>query len=138
MAQGKAAVKFKALAAAKGFHIVTMMGLSPNILFSRVPIKTAADLNGKKIRTVPGKVHVQTRKDWGALPVPMALGQVYTSLQEGTIQAVEDPPDVALKMKFPEVAPYVAVARENAFVEYVAVSKKWYDALPAKLQKAVD
>ena len=136
--QGKAGQKVFDLAAEKGFHMVALHGLSPNVVFSTKPIKSLADFKGKKFRVVPGKEHTGTFSDWGALATPMAFSEVYTSLQQGVIQGVEDPPDVSINMNFQEVAPYVAVTKHNAFVEYYLVSKKWYDSLPADLQKVVD
>ena len=136
--QGEAGKKVRQLAEAKGFRIVSLFGLSPNMVFSKTPIRNLDEFKNKKIRVVPGAEHTGTFKDWGAVPTAMELGEVYTSIQQGVIEGVEDPPDVSLRMKFHEVAPYVAVTNHINFVEYVAVSKVWYDSLPDDLKKAVD
>lgn len=126
------------LAAAKGFHLVSLYGLSPELLFSRKPIKSVADLKGLKMNVGAGKEHSLMAKEWGALPVTVPIAQWYTSLQQGTMDVQESPPDVALKLKIPEVAPYVTVINEAMMSTVLLVSQKWYDSLPSNLQKVID
>ncbi len=67
----------------------------------------------------------------------MDWGEVYTSLQQGTIDAVVNPPDVLYKMKMHEVANYFTITEHFVFVSNIIVSKKWFDSLPKDLQAAV-
>ena len=55
-------------------------------------IETPEDLQGLKIRTMQNKVHMAAFSALGASPVPMAWGEVYTSLQQGVIDGQENPP----------------------------------------------
>ena len=77
-------------------------------------------------------------QDWGAVPRPMEFSEVYTALQQGMIDGMDNPPDVIFKMKHYEVAKYFTITEHNAFVSNVIVSRIWFDALPKDLQAAVE
>ena len=50
-----------------------------------------ADIKGKKIRLANSQIYVEGFNALGATAVPMALGDVYTALQNGTLDGVENP-----------------------------------------------
>ena len=62
-----------------------------NITNSVRPIEAPADLDGIKLRTMESAVHIAYFTDLGANPTPMAWGEVYTALQQGTIDGQENP-----------------------------------------------
>lgn len=136
--QGQYRTAMAKLVAQKGFHLVAMFGLSPEMFFSRTPIRDMAGFKGKKINVGAGKEHALMVKEWGGLPETVPIAQWYTSLQEGTLDAQETPPDVALHLKIQEVAPYVAVTKHAVMATVFVVSRKWYESLPASLQQVVD
>jgi TRAP-type C4-dicarboxylate transport system substrate-binding protein len=73
----------------------------------------------------------------GAKPTPMALSEVFTSLQSGTIEAQENPLAMIQNQSFYEVQKYlVKTAHLRAWV-YIAMGKAQFDALPADLQQVV-
>ncbi len=81
-----------------------------NVL-SKVPILTAAEFHGKKIRVLPSPTFVQTFRLLGADPVPMSFGEVYVSLQTGVIDGLEHDPPTMLQYKFYEVAKNLTVTQ---------------------------
>jgi TRAP-type transport system periplasmic protein len=62
------------------------------------------DLEGQKIRVPNNIIQIKGMEALGATPTPMALGDVYTSLQQGTIDGLENPVPVLQNGKFQEVA----------------------------------
>jgi tripartite ATP-independent transporter DctP family solute receptor len=137
-AQSQAAAKMKELAAQKGIHLIGFHGIGPQSFLTKFPINSLADIQGKKFRVIPSPPRVGAYQDWGAVARPMELGEVYTSLQQGALDGLENPPDVIYKMKLHEVAKYFTITEHFAFVSNVIVSKRWYDGLPKDLQQAVD
>jgi TRAP-type C4-dicarboxylate transport system substrate-binding protein len=135
--QSKAAVQMKELAEKKGIHIIGFHGIGPQDLLTKFPVKSLADIRGKKLRIIPSPPRVGAYQDWGVVSRPMELGEVYTSLQTGAIEGLADPPDVLYKMKLHEVAKYFTITNQFAFMSNVIVSKRWFDALPKDLQDAV-
>jgi TRAP-type transport system periplasmic protein len=137
-AQSKAAELMKQRAAEKGIIIVAFHGIGPQSFLTKFPVTKLADIQGKKFRVIPSPPRIGAYQDWGAVARPMELGEVYTALQQGTIDGLENPPDVIYKMKLYEPAKYYTITEHFAFVSNLIYSKMWHDALPADLKSAVD
>ncbi len=135
--QSKAVVKMKEIAEQKGIRILSFYGVGSQSLLTRFPVSRLADLQGKRFRVIPSPPRVGAYNDWSAVPRPMELSEVYTALQQGMVDGIENPPDVIYKMKLHEVAKYFTITEHSAFVNALIVSKKWFDALPKDLQGVV-
>ena len=73
------------------------------------PVNSPSDLKGMKIRVPNNKIQIKGFEVLGAAPVGMALGEVYTSLQQGTIDGLENPLPVLYNGRFHEVAKYLTL-----------------------------
>ena len=73
------------------------------------PVRTVEDLKGMKIRVPNNDIQIKGFEVLGATPTPMALGDVYTALQQGTIDGLENPLPVIYNGKFHEVAKYLTL-----------------------------
>lgn len=100
-------------------------------------IKTVDDLKGLKIR-IPGYAGEIFSK-LGAVVTNMAPGELYTSLERGTLDAVEwVAPYLDTKMGFQKVAPYYYSAwHEPASDTQFLINRKAFDKLPKDLQAIV-
>ena len=76
-------------------------------LMTKSKVVTPADIKGKKIRLASSQIYVEGFNALGATAVPMALGDVYTSLQNGTLDGVENPLSTLYGQSFQEVAKYI-------------------------------
>jgi tripartite ATP-independent transporter DctP family solute receptor len=107
--------------------------------FRNVTAKKSAanpeDVKGLKIRTMEAEVHMATFNNLGANAIPMAWGEVYTALQQGTIDAQENPIANIYQGKIHEVNPYVTMTRHFYAPSPVLMSKAVWDKLPAEYQK---
>jgi len=65
------------------------------------------DFKGLKLRVLENKYHLEFWKNVGANPTPLAFGELYLALQQGLVDAQENPYDTALAAKFPEVQKYL-------------------------------
>lgn len=72
-------------------------------------IRTPEDMVGIKIRTMENAVHMQAFNTWGAQATTMAFGEVYTALQQGTVDALENPLTPIFQNRMQEVAPYITM-----------------------------
>ena len=136
-AQSQAAARMKELAEQRGVHVIGFHGIGAQSLLSRFPVNKLADIQGKKFRIIPSPPRVGAYQDWGAVPRPMELSEVYTALQQGNLDGMENPPQILFRMKFHEVARYLTITEHSTFVSATIVSKKWFDGLPKDLQEAV-
>ena len=73
------------------------------------PVRHVADLKGMKIRVPNNTMQIVSFEALGATPTPMPLGEVYTALQQGVIDGLENPLPVLYNGKFHEVAKYLTL-----------------------------
>ncbi|HEY0879843.1 MAG TPA: TRAP transporter substrate-binding protein [Zeimonas sp.] len=73
------------------------------------PINGPDDAKGLKMRTMENKVHLEGYKSFGILPTPMAWPEVFTALQQHTVDGQENPIPVILAAKFSQVQKYLSM-----------------------------
>ena len=76
---------------------------------NKLDVVDSSDLAGLKIRTMENTIHMASFTAWGADPTPMAFGEVYTSLQQGTIDGCEIPLETIYQNKMYEVAKHITM-----------------------------
>ncbi|MEI3102072.1 MAG: TRAP transporter substrate-binding protein [Oscillospiraceae bacterium] len=76
---------------------------------NKLDVVDSSDLAGLKIRTMENTIHIASFTAWGADPTPMAFGEVYTSLQQGTIDGCEIPLETIYQNKIYEVANHITM-----------------------------
>jgi tripartite ATP-independent transporter DctP family solute receptor len=82
-----------------------------NVLTSKKQVSKPEDLKGLKIRTIQSPIYIAAIESMGASPTPMAMGEVYTSMQTGVIDGFEHTAALMLSMKYYEVGKYLALTR---------------------------
>lgn len=120
-----------------GLEIVAFYPVGFTQLATTFPIKKFEDLKGHKIRARGAPELVLETKSWGAVPIPLPLAEVYTSLQQGLVEGTQNSIDLVEMFKFHEVAKYITHTSHQASTGAIVINKKWLDSLPADLQKAV-
>jgi tripartite ATP-independent transporter DctP family solute receptor len=107
-------------------------------LFTReVPVSKPKDLEGLKIRLMENVVHTTSYKVLGAIPVPMAWGELYTALQQGTVDGAENSIPVVYTSKFYEVCNNLTLTGHFYGIAPLLMSKATYDNLPEEYQKII-
>ena len=101
------------------------------------PITVPDDLKGIKIRTMENQMHMAAFQIMGADPTPMAMGDVFTALQQGTIDAEENPVPIVETNKFYEVQKYISMTGHIFSPAPVFIAKDYYDAMPEEYQTAI-
>lgn len=101
------------------------------------PIEKPEDLKGIKIRTMENKVHLASFKAFGASPTPMAWSEVYTALQQKTIDAQENPIAIIYFQKIFEVQKYLALTGHFYSPALLLMSEKSFNNLSKEVQKVV-
>lgn len=82
-----------------------------NVVTAKKEVKSAADLKGLKIRTIPTKVFVAAVNAMGANATPMNFGEIYTSMQSGVLDGYEHTAATTISFKLNEVACCMAMTR---------------------------
>jgi tripartite ATP-independent transporter DctP family solute receptor len=88
-------------------------------LLCKTPVRKASDLDGVKIR-VPADNSVEAWKSLGCSPTPMSLSDAYLAMQQGTIDAIENPLTVLSDGSFNEVAKYLTLtAHKHDMTQFI-------------------
>lgn len=101
------------------------------------PIAQPSDLQGIKIRVMESPIYIELFKALGANPIPMGWGEVYTSLQQGVIDAQENPPWVLWAFKIYEVQKYYSLTGHSYAGNVIMMNKKLFDGFDPKIQKVL-
>lgn len=109
-----------------------------NVVTRNKEVKTLDDLKGLKLRTIQSPIYVKAIELMGASPTPMALGEVYTSLQTGVIDGYEHDANTTLSQKYFEVAKNVTRTTHIAGLLTLSASAQKFNSLPADLKKQLE
>jgi tripartite ATP-independent transporter DctP family solute receptor len=107
------------------------------ILTTKQPIEKPEDLKGLKIRVIENPLYIATLRAFGANPVPMAWAEVYTALDQGTIDGVDTNYAGMVDSKLQEVTKSLAVSDHIYTAVVVLMNLKTFNALPADLQRVM-
>ena len=94
------------------------------------------DLKGLKMRTMENPVHMQAYKAFGIIPTPMAFTEVFTALQQGTVDGQENPLSVISAAKFEQVQKYMTLTGHVYSPALILMSKAQWDKLSAADKQA--
>jgi TRAP-type transport system periplasmic protein len=123
---------------AKGLVSLTFYELGfRNLTNSKRPIAKADDIQGLKIRVIQSPIYIDTFSALGANPVPMPITEVYTAMEQKTIDGHENPFTVIEANKFYEVQKYLTVSRHIYNPQSLLMSKRTWDRLSKEEQDII-
>lgn len=124
--QGGLIEKLQPYFAEKGLYLLSWGCTGFRQLSSNKPIQSAQDIRGLDIRTMENAYHMAYWKALGANPTPLAWSEVYISLEQGLIDAQENPIDTFLGSKLNEVQDFFVLTYHVPFIEMLVMNlDKW-------------
>jgi TRAP-type transport system periplasmic protein len=130
--------KLAAKLEAKGIKVLGYTeGGFRNMINNVRPVEKPGDVKGVKYRVMQNPVFIAMFSSLGGNAVPMAWGETFTAVQQGTIDGLEIPLAVIEQNKYFEVAKYLSLTNHTYSANLLLISKRLYDRLPGDLQKAV-
>ncbi len=126
-------------------EILAQVGIRPLAWFERGArnltsnrrIRHPDDLKGMILRVPNVPLFIKTWSQLGAKPTPMAFSEVFTALQQGTVQAQENPYALILSAGFPEVQKYCNLTEHVVGWVYVVIGESQFQSLPLDLQEVI-
>ena len=106
-------------------------------LLTKKEVKTPADLKGMKIRVPNNDISVKMFNMLGASSTPMALSDVYTSLQQGVVDGVENPLTVLYANKFQEVCKNLTLTEHQKTFSCFITSNDFFNTLTEEQQQII-
>jgi TRAP-type transport system periplasmic protein len=116
---------------------VAYFARGPRNLTSNRPITTPEEMDGLVLRVPNVPLFVNTWGALGANPTPMAFSEVFTSLQNNTIDAQENPLALIASANFNEVQDYVNLTEHVRSWIYLTISEMTWNELSEEDQQAV-
>jgi tripartite ATP-independent transporter DctP family solute receptor len=105
---------------------------------SRRPVVSPADINGLKIRVPDASTIISTFNLLNADPTSLNMPEVYTSIQQGTVDGQENPVAVIDSNKLYEVCPYITLWTYMWDPAFMMMHTGSYDRIPADLKPIFD
>lgn len=96
------------------------------------------DFRGVKIRTMENPYHMGYWNSLGCTATPLAFSELYMGLQQGVVDAQENPLDIFMSSNFYEVQDYVILTKHIAFTASILMNESAYASLPAEHQAIMD
>lgn len=108
-----------------------------HITNSKQPIVKPEDLKGMKIRVAETKLRVDAFEEIDALPTVLAFSELYGALQQGTVDAQENPLANTVAPKFYEVQDYLSLTGHFYNTVMLVVSEDVWDKISEEDQQVV-
>lgn len=97
-----------------GYELLGYADQGFRVMTTNKEVTKLSDFKGQKIRTMENSYHMAYWKAIGASPTPMTFSEVYIGLQQGTIDAQENPYEVIVSNKLYEQQQIIRTAAETA------------------------
>lgn len=120
-----------------GLHVLQLATTYPNLIHTKNPVKSLAELRGRKLR-VSGSVAGETVKALGAVPVGMPVNSAAESVSRGVVDGTVQDWNTYAAFRLTDVAPMHVGVRMGQAPMLVAMTKAKYDSLPQAAKDALD
>ncbi|CAN5324400.1 hypothetical protein BH23BAC1_BH23BAC1_32280 [soil metagenome] len=120
-----------------GLRTLARFERGPRNLTSNIPVRHPDDLQGMTIRVPNVPLFVTTWSAFGAKPTPMAFSEVFTALQQNTIQGQENPFALIRSAGLFEIQKYCSLTEHVKSRIYLVMGNKKFKSLPGDLQQVI-
>jgi tripartite ATP-independent transporter DctP family solute receptor len=123
----------------KDFRIVAFWDNGFRYITNNIrPIRSPADMVGMKLRVMENPLHVAAWKAIGCNPTPMAYGEVFTALQQGTIDGQENPMILLHTARFYEIQKYITKSGHLYAARPILMNREQYESFTPKQKEIFD
>jgi len=120
-----------------GYELLGFADQGFRVMTTNKQVQSMQDFHGQKIRTMENPYHLLFWKQLGANPTPMTFSEVYIGLQQGTIDAQENPYEVVVSNKLYEQQHYVVETNHLPHLISLIVSGKFMAKLPENQRQII-
>jgi tripartite ATP-independent transporter DctP family solute receptor len=132
LADGELGNRIAQQAETKGYKVLAYYSAGEQHFQTRSKqIRSLPDIEGLKIRVIENKALVAGFRALGAVPAPLPYPQIYTAVQQGTVDGTANDLLSVTSLKLYEVAKYLTLSSYVAEPRPLIVSKRFFDGLPA-------
>ena len=121
-----------------GFHLLGISNLGFRQTSSNFPFTKPEELKGFTIRTMENKNHIQMWRAIGANPSPLAMNELYTALQQGTVDGEENSYEIIYTSKLYEQQKYITSTNHIPHCLTWIMNKSLYDSMTDEQKAIID
>lgn len=122
---------------ATGFRPITYFMRPPRQITSKRAINSVDDIAGLKIRVPETKAGPAAFEAMGAKPVTMPYSEVYSALEQGVIEAQENPLNQIISSRFYEVQPFLALTNHQFQIAYMLLDERTFSSFDEETKKII-
>ncbi len=112
-----------------GLHGLGYFDSGSRSFYTIDPVNGPADLKGKKIRVMNDQVAMDMVQAMGGSPTPIAFGELYTALKQGTVDGAENNPPSFVSSRHYEVCKYYVLDHHTRIPDVILISSKTWSRL---------
>ena len=131
---GELGKRFDAVAEGIGLKTIMYSEYGYRNYAATKPISNMKSLKGLKVRTTDSPIEVAVAKALGMIPSPIAWGETYPALQQGTVDGEGNNYEHLVNAKHTEVLKYAVDSNHNYSMHILMMNKKAYDKLPEQVR----
>lgn len=118
-----------------GFVLMGPSNRGARVMTSNKKVEKVEDLKGVKLRAPGIQMYIKTWEYLGASPVPMDASEIYTGLQQGTVDAQENPVMYSYGNAFYDVCDYLVLTNHVFSTDVFIFNDDFFNGLPAEQQQ---
>ncbi len=136
LADGELGRKIGEQAETRGFKVLAYYSTgSQHFQTRKAPVTNLAEFKGLKMRVIQNRALIDGFRALGAVPTPLPYPDIYTALQQGTVDGTGNDLLTVSLGKFYEVAKFCTFSSYVVEPRPVIMAKAYYESLPADFQK---
>ena len=120
-----------------GLQVVTWYNVGTRNFYAKKAINTPDDLKGLKIRIMENELQLAQWKAYGANPTPMAFTELFTALQQGTVDGQDNGAELTWQSKFQEVQKYYVYTKHIYSPYVILMSGETFNGLTPEEQDII-
>ncbi len=129
---------FDGIYARKGFQLLSFYTEGEMVWTTREPVRSPADFEGVKMRTMTSPLLLAAYEAYGASPTPLPYAEVYSGLQLNMIDGQVNPVFAIEEMSFYEVTDWMIFPGHARFVTSAVANRGFYQGLSEERRALVD
>jgi len=118
----------------KGLKGLCFYDAGARSFYSKKPIRTPADIVGLKVRVIKSNMAMKMIEAMGGSATPIDWGELYTSLQQGVVDAAENNPPSFLTSRHYDVCKYYALDEHTCPPDLLLISNVAWNKLSPEFQ----
>jgi TRAP-type C4-dicarboxylate transport system substrate-binding protein len=120
-----------------GLELLAVFPEGEQVVTTKEPFRTPADLEGMKIRTMPSPLLLETYKSFGASPIAMSWGELIGALKTNMVDGQENPAIWIEAYDLDNLAPVLTYTGHAQYTTAVMANADFYDGLSDADKKLV-